>query len=63
MLSDISAQLTAMETKDSQLRKEVESIWSGLKVVASSLQVLMRWVGDMEEHMKKVRYVLQLMDE
>lgn len=69
VLSDISDQLTALETKvnkqDSQWKKEVESVRSYLKVVATlkQLQALMRRVEDMEKYMKKIRDVLALMDE
>lgn len=51
--------------QDSQLKREVKSVQSDLKVVASSkqLQALMRRVKDMEEHMKKISDVLAISDE
>ncbi|KAB1226381.1 hypothetical protein CJ030_MR1G015961 [Morella rubra] len=69
MLSDITARLTALESKVGQLdfdwKKEVAAIRLALKDVASGAQLhaLNERVVLIEEHMRRVCDVLQLTDE
>ncbi|KAB1199776.1 hypothetical protein CJ030_MR0G013668 [Morella rubra] len=69
MLSDINAQLIALESKvgivDSEWRKEVAAVWSYLKGFASGAQLhaLTERVSLIEKHMDRVRKVLLLADE